>query len=180
MEKVVSKKMVINAMFYLITALLGGFILMQLFAPGHTIKLLGFRSFAVVSDSMEPVYNIGDIIIVKPVDPEDLQVEDVITFKVDLNNDGRKETVTHYIYSIEMIDNERQFQTNPHGFNNPDPWTISDDDIIGLVQSKISYVGYIIIFFQILIQNPIFLGLILLNITIIVAIVMLLKKSKKE
>jgi signal peptidase I len=179
MEKVVSKKMVLNAIFYLMTALLSGFILMQLFAPEHTIKLLGFRSYAVVSRSMEPIYNVGDIVIVKPVNPEDLQVEDIITFKVDLNNDGRKETVTHYIYSIEVVNGNRQYQTNPHYVNNPDPWTLSDSDIVGVVQSKIPYVGYIIIFFQIVFQNPVFLGLILLNISIIVAIVILLKKNKR-
>ncbi|MDI6452904.1 signal peptidase I [Peloplasma aerotolerans] len=185
MEKVVSKKMVLNAIFYLMTALLSGFILIQIFAPEHTIKLLGFRSYVVITDSMEPLYNIGDILIVKPVDPEDLQVGDVITFKMDINNNGEKEIVTHYIYSIQKVDGVRMYESISHksilSNNQPDQWgNFTDEDIIGLVTSKIAYVGYIIIFFKILIQNPILLGLIILNIAIIVTIATLLKKNKKE
>ena len=42
-------------------------------------RLMGYRVFNIVSGSMRPLYNVGDLIYVKDTDPADVQVGDVIT-----------------------------------------------------------------------------------------------------
>ncbi len=43
-------------------------------------RLVGYRVFNIVSGSMAPEYNVGDLIYVKEVKPETVKVGDVITF----------------------------------------------------------------------------------------------------
>ena len=43
-------------------------------------RIFGLRVFSVLSGSMEPEYYTGDLIYVKPVDPETVEVGDDITF----------------------------------------------------------------------------------------------------
>ena len=43
-------------------------------------RLMGYRVFTVISGSMEPQYSVGDLIYVKTVDVNTIQVGDPITF----------------------------------------------------------------------------------------------------
>ena len=45
-------------------------------------RLIGYQCFNVISPSMTPHYNVGDLIYVKDVDPNTIKVGDVITFLV--------------------------------------------------------------------------------------------------
>ncbi len=180
MEKQSMKKRIFNILFYTISSILFIFIALEVVAPNQTMNIIGFKGFAVLTPSMEPVYNVGDIVISTKVDPDDLEVGDPITFRTDLNGDGKKEMVTHYIFSIEYVEGVRTYQTNPEGRDYADPWTIVDEDIVGIVSFKIPFIGYIIIFAIILFENPIFLGLVILNIVIIIVIVKLIKKKPEE
>ncbi|MBU1143144.1 MAG: signal peptidase I [Firmicutes bacterium] len=174
------KKKILNIIFYTISSILFIFIALEVIAPTKTMDIIGFKGFAVLTPSMEPVYNVGDIVISTKADLDELKVGDPITFRVDLNGDGKKEVVTHYIFSIETIEGVRTYETNPYGRDYADPWEIVDEDIIGIVSFKIPFVGYVIIFALILIENPIFLGLIILNVIIIVVIIKLIKKKPKD
>ena len=44
------------------------------------VKLIGFKTFTVISASMEPTYMTGSLLYVKDVDPTNLEEGDVITF----------------------------------------------------------------------------------------------------
>ncbi|MDO9629764.1 MAG: signal peptidase I [Acholeplasmataceae bacterium] len=180
MEKQSMKKRILNILFYTISSILFIFIALEVVAPNKTMDILGFKGFAVLTPSMVPVYNVGDVIITTKVDLDDLKVGDPITFRTDLNNDGRKEMVTHYIFSIEVVDGIRTYETVPEGRNYADPWTLYDEDIVGIVSFKIPWVGFIIIFALILLENPIFLGLIIVNVIIVVIIIKLIKKKPED
>ncbi len=180
MEKTTLKKRILNILFYSISSILFIFIALEVLAPNKTMDIIGFKGFAVLTPSMEPVYNVGDIIISTKIDLDHLNVGDPITFKTDLNDDGKKEMVTHYIFSIEVINGIRTYRTNPEGRDYADPWTLVDEDIVGIVSFKIPWVGYVIIFALTLVQNPIFLGLIIFNVVIIVIIIKLIKKKPKD
>jgi len=180
MENQSLKKKILNIIFYTITSILFIFIALEVIAPNKTMDIIGFKGFAVLTPSMEPVYNVGDIVISTKANLDELEIGDPITFRVDLNNDGKKELVTHYIFSIETIDGVRTYETVPEGRDYADPWTIYDEDIVGIVAFKIPWVGYVIIFALILIENPIFLGLVVLNVVIIVVIIKLIKKKPEE
>ena len=60
-------------------------------------RLMGYRVFNIVSGSMEPKYNVGDLIYVKEVDPQTIKVGDVITFV--LNED--LVVATHRVVRID-------------------------------------------------------------------------------
>lgn len=44
------------------------------------VRVIGFRPYAVLSPSMTPKYGVGDLVYVKAVDPEKIEVGDVLTF----------------------------------------------------------------------------------------------------
>ena len=69
-----------------------------------------YNAFIIVSESMEPNIKVGDIILEKKVNEEELNKEDIITYKQDGKN------ITHRIVNIEVIDNITVYTTK--GDNN--------------------------------------------------------------
>lgn len=68
-------------------------------------RLFGVEVYAVLSGSMEPEYPTGSLIYVKDVPLEELEVNDVITFRM-----GGNTTATHRI--VEIVPDE----SNPKEF----------------------------------------------------------------
>jgi signal peptidase len=62
---------------------------------------------AVVSNSMEPTFHKGDLVIVKGVDPDEIKVGDIIVFE----NPWRGIPVVHRVIGIEEVDGRRYFIT---------------------------------------------------------------------
>lgn len=107
-------------------------------------RILGFRVFNIVSGSMEPEYSVGDLIYVKEVDPETIQVNDVITFI--LNED--LVVATH---RVVRIDAEKQhFYTKGDVNQTEDLAPVHFNNVIGIPQFAIPGLGYVSDF----IQNP--------------------------
>ena len=46
----------------------------------NDFALFGYRMFSVATGSMIPVYEVGDVVVVKEVDPATLKVDDDITY----------------------------------------------------------------------------------------------------
>ena len=106
-------------------------------------RLLGFKVFNVLSGSMSPSYNKGDLIYVKPVDPDSVKVGDVITFV--MNN--KLDIATHRVVDI---DNDKNcFYTKGDTNNTIDP-EVHFNNLIGIPVFKIPLLGYVSDF----IQNP--------------------------
>lgn len=59
--------------------------------------LFGLRVCAVVTNSMEPTINQGDLVIVKPIDPEDIQIGDILSY---VKQDGV--TYIHRVSEMEI------------------------------------------------------------------------------
>ena len=87
----------------------------------------------------------GDLMILKGTDPENLQVGDVIVFRV-----GGKEPIIHRITSKSLDGGYYRFQTK--GDNNGDQLAyeknIHESNVIGHAIIKIPLLGYIKIFFS--------------------------------
>ena len=86
--------------FFALAGLLVLYILLELFIPNMTIKVFQFKPYVVVTESMEPVLDVDDLIIVTNPNVSKLEVGDIITFRADIDYKGTKEIVTHYINSI--------------------------------------------------------------------------------
>lgn len=167
--------------FYLIIAFLSLFIIFEIFLPKQTVKVFGFKPYYVLTQSMEPVLEVNDLIIVKNFDAEEAEVGDIITFYADIDYNGEKEIVTHYIYSIaENTSGDYIIRTNRYYEDEDDivadPWVLNDDDILGEYSFHVPYLGYVARF----LQSPFGLAALVVNAGIIVAIVYLIKRDTKE
>jgi len=98
-------------------------------------KVSRFRNFVVLTGSMEPGISPGDYITIRKVDKDKLEVNDIVTYKV---NDV---VVTHQIVKIDG-DNVTTQGTANNVADNP----ISKDDILGKYVFKIPKIGYIMAF----------------------------------
>ena len=93
-------KYVRNTLFILFTLWISTYILLELFAPDKTVDIIGYKTFIVISSSMEPDIMVNDMIIIRKTKEEDLSVGDAITFNVYLKELESVSKVTHYIGDI--------------------------------------------------------------------------------
>lgn len=103
-------------------------------------SIFGFRQYMVLTGSMEPTYNIGDVIIVKEVKENEIKKGDVITYSV--GNSG--ETISHRIIDITNENGILQYQTKGDNNNSADSDLVNFNVIQGKVVFKISNLGIII------------------------------------
>ncbi len=152
------------------------------FFPTQAMDLYGFSTYVVATDSMVPVINVNDYIVVKDVNPDDLVVGDIITFYSgrDVDNDGKDDIITHYLASITPYGvDDHEFKTHAIGkdeVSDWDFWTLHDEDIIGKYAYTIPVLGFIVAF----LQSPYGIAIVIINIVVIVAIYLLLDKGKKK
>ena len=93
---------------------------------------MGYRLFKVSGVSMEPTIQNGSILLVKKVEPEKIQANDVITY---LCYRGHHACTTHRVIEIEKISGDkRQFITRGDGNQVNDPIPIPQDQVVGVVQ----------------------------------------------
>ena len=123
------------------TILVAVMVLCAVFLMGS--RIVGYRVFNVLTGSMKPQYNEGDLIYVKEVAPEDIKVGDPITFVLNEN----LVVATHRVVDID-------YETS-HFYTKGDANDIVDapvhfKNVIGVPQFSIPKLGYVSDF----IQNP--------------------------
>ena len=117
-------------------------VLIAVFLMGS--RIMGFRVFNVISGSMAPTYNVGDLIYVKQTAPENVKVDDPITFVQD-------ENLVVATHRVVKIDTEKQcFYTKGDANDNPDASPVHFKNLIGVPKFSIPLLGYVSDF----IQNP--------------------------
>jgi signal peptidase len=123
---------------FLISALI--VVLIQKFFNNKAI--MGYRVFSVASESMKEEYSIGDIIIIKEVEPSELKVGDNVTY-VGKTSNLNGLIITHKIMSVRKENNDYYYITKGTSNEIEDP-EISYQQIYGKVIYKtivFSYVG---------------------------------------
>lgn len=131
-----------------------------------TVNIAGYSMMSVLTESMEPEYNVGDIVVIKVTDASELKVKDVITFSsIDPALQGQP--VTHRINDIIEEDGITKFETKGDNNEGIDADLVTEDRILGKVQFRIPYVGKAINFLQ---TNRIgFFGVVILPMFVIMA-----------
>ncbi|MCD8115843.1 MAG: signal peptidase I [Oscillospiraceae bacterium] len=99
------------------------------------IRFMGWSLYSVDSYSMTPTYPIDSLVIVQPVDPEEIQVGDVITFVID--QEGTM--VTHRVTSISSLN--RTFTTKGDANDEEDASPVLWDNVVGRVFLGIPVLG---------------------------------------
>ena len=110
---------------------------------GKQPEILGYKFFVVLTGSMEPELPVGDLIIVKSIDPMKIKTDDVITFQSTQSNN----MITHRVKGISN-DNNIEFITKGDANKVEDPHPVDSDNVIGKVSGHLPKVGGILKFVQ--------------------------------
>lgn len=113
----------------LLIAVLG----IQRFSKNET-AIGGYRIFSVATESMVPEYLVGDVLIVKETDENDLKIGDDVSYLGKASTFAGK-VVTHRIVGIDETENGKVFHTKGIANEVEDP-TITGDQIYGKVIYK--------------------------------------------
>lgn len=128
----------------------------------------------VPSTSMVPTLNVGDIVIIKGVDPKTITVGTIIVFQIP----GGSINIIHRVVGIVNVGDTLAFvtqgdnrMTNPM----PDPWSpVPEKNVKGVLVARIPYIGYV----TLALQGP--LGIILIAFLIFLMIALEYHSSRKK
>jgi signal peptidase I len=105
-----------------------------------------YRTLTVLSGSMRPTFNPGDVIVVRPEPLRDIRVGQVVSFTIPT---AGHELVTHRIIRVLKAGNEPVVQTRGDANNIRDPWTAT---LHGKQAWRLSLVipraGYLLVFLR--------------------------------
>lgn len=110
--------------------------------PSKTPSVFGIKTYVIVSGSMQPELDIGDIVVVKEVNESELQSGDIISYR-----EGQS-VITHRIIGIENLENKKLFKTKGDSNNTEDFVAIAMSEIEGKVINSISGLGKIALMLQ--------------------------------
>lgn len=103
--------------------------------------ILGGKSMAVLSGSMEPKIPVGSIVSTQKADFNELKVGDVITYEV-----SQGVMITHRIFSIDV--SKKEVVTKGDANNTVDGAPVLEAQIVGKVIYHVPYIGYISIYIK--------------------------------
>jgi len=105
--------------------------------------LTGAKQLTVLTNSMVPTYPPGTLVIVQPVDPQDVRINDVITYQLE---SGKDVFVTHRVISVaQSTTGERTFITKGDNNSSPDPEPVLPAQLTsgGRVWYSLPWIGYL-------------------------------------
>lgn len=97
-------------------------------------EIIGYRSYTVLSGSMEPEFYPGDLVITKHKSKTDIKVNDIVTYR---DNDGI--IITHRI----IEETPEGYITKGDNNNVEDADILTKENIIGEVKFSIPKLGYL-------------------------------------
>ncbi len=106
----------------------------------------GYLPMIVLTDSMLPEIESGDLIICHTIDAEDVKVNDVISF-FDPAGSGTS-VVTHRVLEIIEEDGELMFRTKGDNNNTEDKDLVPGENLVGIYKSRIAGAGNVAMFMQ--------------------------------
>lgn len=133
----------LNIMFYIILIPLLAYnfalIIQAVVKPDETPAFLGYKMYVIISGSMQPELDIGDIVVVKKIDTNALKKDDVISFR------KGQTVITHRIVDVKNTEEELQFLTRGDNNNTNDKDLVSEKEVEGIVVNKIQKLGKIVL-----------------------------------
>ncbi len=105
-------------------------------------RLFGVEVRAIVSGSMAPNYNVGDMVYSVPTEFAEIEEGDVISYV--LNEELT--VVTHRVVEIDY--ENRQFYTQGDANNTRDGAPVSYENVLGVVRLSVPYVGRVVMLLE--------------------------------
>ena len=142
-------------LFLIISSLVAVMMVIQITkAPDKIPSFFGYKVLQVMSGSMDDVFSIGDVILIKETKQEDIKKGDIITFK-------KENIITHRIIDMNKINDTMYYTTKGDNNNVSDAEKVKYEEIEGKYITKFEFLGYLINFlnttegFIILVSLPI-------------------------
>ena len=102
-------------------------------------RLVGVTPFTILSGSMQPSYDVGDVVLDERVAPDAVRPGDVVTF-TDPSRDGA--TVTHRVERLTRNGDQVHFVTRGDANNASEKWAVAANGTIGRVRMRVPKVGW--------------------------------------
>ncbi len=107
----------------------------------------GYCPFIVLTDSMTPTIDSGDLVIDKVVnDPSQIQKGDIISFFDPASQS--QSIVTHRVVEVVSDTDGIAFRTKGDGNNTEDEKAVPGKNVVGLYTGKITGAGHVVMFMQ--------------------------------
>lgn len=106
------------------------------------VAYYGNDIMVIKSDSMVPALMPHDLIIVQSTDIDDIKEGDIITFDSHMAGIG---IIAHRTIAIADDDGKLGIDTKGDNVEQPDPWTVHEEDLIGKVVDVIPSMGIFLI-----------------------------------
>lgn len=91
----------------------------------YIFDFMGYETFHIVSDSMEPTIHVGSLVLVQRTSVGDVAAGDIIAFR------SRGTVITHRV--VEVIEDEEKLITRGDANSAEDPFKTAFSDVIGTV-----------------------------------------------
>lgn len=108
-------------------------------------SMFGIAPMIVLTDSMYPDIQSGDLVFCKTIDAKDVKVGDVISF-FDPAVSRQQSVVTHRVTAIDPKTGE--FTTKGDANNTEDNMPVPPENVIGIYKTRIAGAGHIAMFMQ--------------------------------
>jgi len=115
------------------------FFLIQSRISGGSPAIAGYQMYVVLSGSMNPAFNTGSIVFVKPTEPTEIVEGDIITFS---SSADATRLTTHRVVGLNL-DNGLSFITRGDANNVNDPSPVPAENLVGRVTGSVPYIGYL-------------------------------------
>lgn len=123
---------------WVVLVVAGGLLLAAVVIP----RLTGATSYEVQTDSMRPALPPGTLVVVRPVDPDEVGVGTIITYQLE---SGESAVATHRVAEIGINNatGERTFRTKGDANDGVDPEPVRPAQVRGEVWYAVPYVGHL-------------------------------------
>lgn len=168
---------ILNILFYLILAFLiyTSFSIVAATKRGEQPEIFGYKFYVVLTGSMKPNIEPGDLIVTKDISVNEIECGDIITFKVE----GVDSVTTHRVKEIINSEEGISFITQGDANNITDKDPVIGEDIQGRVVKVVPDAGKAVDFMKnnLIIVLTVIIAIFIL-IIVITALIGGLKKSK--
>jgi signal peptidase I len=112
-------------------------VVLALIAP----MAVGWRPFTVLSGSMEPAISTGDVVLDERIEPMDVRLGDVVTFR---DPEDSSRLITHRVLDARARENALVVVTKGDANNTSERWSVPLDGEIGRVAFRVPALGYML------------------------------------
>ncbi|EMA06216.1 signal peptidase I [Haloferax denitrificans] len=100
-------------------------------------------SYTVLSGSMSPTFDAGDVVVVRDVPPADISEGDIITYREagSAITDERTDRVTHRVVAVDRSGDSPVFRTKGDANEDVDSDPVTADRVVGRVWFHVPYLG---------------------------------------